>query len=170
MDLKSYIKDINDFPKKGIIFRDISPLLADSKAFSYAVDSIANKYSQKTIDKIVGLDARGFIFGSAVSYTTGIPFVMVRKPGKLPDKCASIDYQLEYGHNTFEIHKNAISKNENVLIIDDLLATGGSVKAVVELINKLGAKVHALECIVELGFLNARDTLDITINSQIVYD
>jgi adenine phosphoribosyltransferase len=170
MDLKNYIKDIKDFPKKGIIFRDISPLLANHKAFSYVVNSIANKYSLKTIDKIVGLDARGFIFGSAVSYITGIPFVMVRKPGKLPDKCASIDYQLEYGQNTFEIHENSITKNETVLIIDDLLATGGSAKAVIKLINNLGAKVYALECIVELRFLNARESIDTRVNSQIVYE
>jgi adenine phosphoribosyltransferase len=170
MDIKKYIKDIDDFPSKGIIFRDISPLLADPKAFSHVVDSIANKYNKRTIDKIVGLDARGFIFGSVVSYKTGIPFVMVRKPGKLPDECASIDYQLEYGQNTFEIHKNSINKNDNILIIDDILATGGSVKAVTKLIRELGAEIYALECIIELGFLDARSELDIKINSQVVYN
>jgi adenine phosphoribosyltransferase len=169
MDIKKYINTINDFPKEGIVFRDISPLLANHRAFSYVIDNIADKYNTKIIDKIVGLDARGFIFGSAVSYKTGIPFVMVRKPGKLPDECESVDYQLEYGCNTFEIHKNSINQNDKILIIDDLLATGGSVKAVAELIRKMGAEIHALECIVELDFLNARESLDFQINAQVVF-
>ncbi len=170
MDIKNYIKDIADFPKKGITFKDISPLLADPKAFAYVVDNIAEKYNAKSVDKIVGLDARGFIFGAAVAYKMGIPFVMVRKPGKLPDQCISIDYQLEYGENTFEIHENSISTNDQVLIVDDLLATGGSVKAVSQLIEELKAKVIALECVVELSFLNARKELNIAVNAQITYD
>ena len=170
MDIKNYIKDIADFPKKGITFKDISPLLADPKAFAYVVDNIAEKYNAKSVDKIVGLDARGFIFGAAVAYKMGIPFVMVRKPGKLPDQCISIDYQLEYGENTFEIHENSISANDQVLIVDDLLATGGSVKAVSQLIEELKAKVIALECVVELSFLNARKELNIAVNAQITYD
>ncbi|MFP6776196.1 MAG: adenine phosphoribosyltransferase [PS1 clade bacterium] len=170
MQIKKYIKDIEDFPKKGIIFRDISPLLASHEAFSYVIDNISKKYSKNTIDKIVGLDARGFIFGSVVSYKTGIPFVMVRKPGKLPDRCVSIDYELEYGINTFEIHKNSINKDDRILIIDDLLATGGSLTAVSKLLTKLGAKIQAYECIVELGFLNARNDQNFEINSQVIYD
>ena len=170
MDIKNYIKDIADFPKKGITFKDISPLLANPKAFAYVVDNIAEKYNAKSVDKIVGLDARGFIFGAAVAYKMGIPFVMVRKPGKLPDQCISIDYQLEYGENTFEIHENSISTNDQVLIVDDLLATGGSVKAVSQLIEELKAKVIALECVVELSFLNARKELNIAVNAQITYD
>ncbi len=170
MDINNYIKDIVDFPQKGIIFKDISPLLANPEAFAHVVDNIADKYNSDTIDKIVGLDARGFIFGAAVAYKMGVPFVMVRKPGKLPDQCISVDYQLEYGQNTFEMHENSIETNDKVLIVDDLLATGGSVKAVTQLIRELKAEVIALECVVELSFLKARDDLDIEINTQIAYD
>ena len=170
MNIDYYIKNIIDFPKKGIVFKDISPLLASPEAFTYVVDNIASKYSSNSIDKIVGLDARGFIFGAAIAYKIGLPFVMVRKPGKLPGQCISVDYQLEYDKNTFEIHKNSIADNDKVLIVDDLLATGGSVKAVAQLINSLNATVIAFECIVELGFLNARQDLDMLVNAQIVYD
>ena len=170
MQLENYIKDIVDFPKPGIVFKDISPLLANPAAFAYVVDDIASKYNTNTVDKIVGLDARGFIFGSAVAYKMGVPFIMVRKPGKLPDQCISVDYQLEYGQNTFEMHENAIQADDKVLIVDDLLATGGSVKAVTQLVRELKAEVIALECVIELGFLNAKNTLDININAQIVYD
>ena len=170
MNIDKYIKDIVDFPHKGIVFKDISPLLADPKAFACVIDNIASKYNPSSIDKIVGLDARGFIFGSAVAYKMGVPFVMVRKPGKLPDQCINIDYQLEYGQNTFEMHKNSITLNDQVLIVDDLLATGGSVKAVTQLIRELRGNVIALECVIELAFLEARNTLDIEINAQITYD
>ena len=170
MDIDNYIKDIVDFPQKGIVFKDISPLLANPEAFAHVVDDIASKYNKKTIDKIVGLDARGFIFGAAVAYKMGVPFVMVRKPGKLPDQCISIDYELEYGQNTFEMHENSIETNDKVLIVDDLLATGGSVKAVAQLIKELNAQVVALECVIELSFLNARGTLDIEVNAQVTYD
>ncbi len=170
MDINNYIKDIVDFPQKGIIFKDISPLLANPEAFAHVVDNIAEKYKANTIDKIVGLDARGFIFGAAVAYKMGVSFVMVRKPGKLPDQCISVDYQLEYGQNTFEMHENSIEANDKVLIVDDLLATGGSVKAVTQLIRELKADVVALECVIELSFLNARNDLDIKINAQITYD
>jgi len=170
MQLENYIKDVVDFPKPGIIFKDISPLLASPEAFAYVIDDIASKYNTNAIDKIVGLDARGFIFGASVAYKMGVPFVMVRKPGKLPDQCISVDYQLEYGQNTFEMHENSIQANDKVLIVDDLLATGGSVKAVTQLIRELKADVIALECIIELDFLKARNTLDIDINAQIIYE
>jgi len=170
MQLENYIKDIVDFPKKGIVFKDISPLLANPKAFARVIDNIASKYSTSTVDKIVGLDARGFIFGASVAYKMGVPFVMVRKPGKLPDQCISVDYQLEYGQNTFEMHENSIQINDKVLIVDDLLATGGSVKAVTQLIRELNANIVALECVIELGFLNARRSIDIKINAQITYE
>ncbi len=170
MQLENYIKDIVDFPKPGIVFKDISPLLASPEAFAHVINDIAGKYNANTVDKIVGLDARGFIFGASVAYKMGVPFVMVRKPGKLPDQCISVDYQLEYGQNTFEMHENSIEANDKVLIVDDLLATGGSVKAVTQLIRELKADVIALECIIELSFLNAKDTLDIDVNAQIVYE
>ena len=169
MNIKDYIKDIPDFPKKGIVFKDISPLLANPKAFASVINTMAGRYTQHQPDKIVSLDARGFIFGATLAYQLQVPFIMVRKSGKLPNECLSIDYQLEYGTNTFEIHKNAINTNDKVLIVDDLLATGGSVKAVRQLITQLNAQVIALECVVELGFLNARQHLNIEINSQINY-
>ena len=170
MNISNYIKDIHDFPKEGIVFKDISPLLANPQALKQVINSITSRYTSNKLDKIVGLDARGFIFGSVVAYALDVPFVMVRKPGKLPYECISIDYDLEYGTNTFELHKNAIAKNDNVLIVDDLLATGGSVQAVIKLIQELDANVVALECIIELGFLNARSLLGIDINAQITYD
>ncbi len=170
MNLEPYIKDIVDFPKPGIVFKDISPLLAEPKAFAHVVEDIAKRHDHGQIDKIVGLDARGFIFGAAVAYRLGIPFVMVRKPGKLPDRCVSIDYQLEYGQNTFEMHENSITSADKVLIVDDLLATGGSVKAVAQLLEDLGAQVLALECVIELAFLGARAQMNFPIKAQITYD
>ncbi len=170
MQLKNYIKNIPDFPSPGIVFKDISPLLANPQAFAYVVDKIGDKYSKNTLDKIIGLDARGFIFGASVAYKIGVPFVMIRKSGKLPDQCISADYQLEYGNNTFEMHKNSIQTGDKVLIVDDLLATGGSARAAIQLIQTLGAEVISLECVIELGFLKARAQLDVAIHAQIIYD
>ena len=170
MNIDAYIKDIIDFPQPGIVFKDISPLLAAPEAFAHVVDEIASRYHPEQIDKIVGLDARGFIFGATVAYKLGIPFVMVRKPGKLPDRCVSIDYQLEYGQNTFEMHENSISNADKVLIVDDLLATGGSVQAVAQLLKDLGAQVVALECVIALAFLGARDAIDFPVKAQITYE
>jgi len=170
MDIKKYIKDIPNFPKEGITFKDISPLLANTQAFRQVVNDITSRHTLNIPDKIVGLDARGFIFGAAVAYALEVPFVMVRKYGKLPDKCVSIGYELEYGTNTFELHKNSIINNDKVLLVDDLLATGGSVDAVSTLIKQLGAEIIALECIIELGFLNARKNLNFDIISQVTYD
>jgi adenine phosphoribosyltransferase len=170
MNINDYIKDIPNFPKEGIIFKDISPLLASPIAFKHVINSITSRHILNKPDKIVGLDARGFIFGAAVAYALEVPFVMVRKYGKLPDKCVSIGYELEYGTNTFELHKNSIATNDKVLLVDDLLATGGSVNAVASLIKQLGAEIIALECVIELGFLNARTTLDFDIISQVTYD
>lgn len=170
MNLEHYIKDIVDFPQPGIVFKDISPLLANPEAFAHVINDIAKRYEGKQIDKIVGLDARGFIFGATVAYQLGVPFVMVRKPGKLPDRCVSIDYQLEYGNNTFEMHENSIAAGDKVLIVDDLLATGGSVKAVAQLLSNLGAQVVALECVIELAFLGARSDINFPIKAQLTYD
>ena len=170
MRIKDYIKDIPNFPKEGIVFKDISPLLANPQVFKQVINDITHRHTLNKPDKIVGLDARGFIFGSAVAYALSVPFIMVRKPGKLPDECISVEYELEYGLNTFEMHTNSIKKDDNVLLIDDLLATGGSVKAVYELINKLGGKVKTLECIVELGFLKARENLKMKVNAQVIYE
>ena len=171
MNLKNYIRDVPDFPKKGILFRDISPLLASPVAFTYVIDMIASKPAYQNIDKIVGLDARGFIFGAAVAYKLGVPFVMVRKEGKLPLANARIDYDLEYGTSTFEMQRNSIKFHDKVLLVDDLLATGGSIRAVATLVNSLHANIVAFECIIELADLKGRDLLDgIPVHAQIIYE
>ncbi|MBI4777953.1 adenine phosphoribosyltransferase [Candidatus Desantisbacteria bacterium] len=159
MNLKDYIRDIPDFPKEGIIFKDITPLLKDGKAFAASVDEIAAKYEDKQIDLVVGIDARGFIVGSPVAYKLGIGFIPVRKPGKLPYKTASISYSLEYGTDTVEIHEDAVSKGQRILIVDDLLATGGTAAAVAKLVEKLGGIIVGIEFLVDLTFLNGRDNL-----------
>ena len=171
MNFKDYIKDIPDFPKKGIVFKDISPLLMNPDALDEITNIIADRYSENMPDKIVGLDARGFIFGSIVAGKLGVPFVMTRKEGKLPDKTISQKYELEYGFNVFEMHTNSIQPNDKVLIIDDLLATGGSMEAVTILVEKLHGQICGIECIIELGFLEGRKKLNnYKVNSQIIYN
>lgn len=158
-NLKECIRNIPDFPKPGILFRDITTLLKDAKAFKYAVDALSLKYKNKKIDAVVAVEARGFIFGSAVAYKLGAAFVPVRKKGKLPWKTNSVTYELEYGTDTLEIHHDAIKPKDNVLIIDDLLATGGTVKAVTELVKQLQAKITGIAFLIELAGLNGRDKL-----------
>lgn len=160
MDLKSKIRDIPDFPKAGIIFKDITTLLKDKEAFKFCVDKFTEKYKDAKLDAIVAVEARGYIFGAALAYTLGVGFVPVRKPGKLPYDTFSMDYELEYGTNTLEIHKDAVTKDQRVLIVDDLVATGGSSKACAHLIEKLGGKVAGFAFLVELTFLKGRDTLE----------
>ena len=140
-DLKDIIRAIPDFPKSGILFRDITTLLSNKDAFKEAIDKLAKTYQDKKVDKVVAIDARGFIFGGAVAYKLGAGFVPVRKKGKLPWKTNSATYELEYGTDTLEMHLDAISPGENVLIVDDLLATGGTAKAVTELVEKLQGKI-----------------------------
>jgi adenine phosphoribosyltransferase len=159
MDLKEYIRDIPDFPKPGIVFKDITPLWRNKHAFANAVDSIADKYYSKGIDIVVGIEARGFIMGATIAYKLGTGFVPVRKPGKLPYKTVSASYELEYGTDALEIHEDAIGHGDNVLIVDDLLATGGTAEAVIKLVKQLGGVVVGVEFIVELTFLNGRDKL-----------
>ena len=156
MDLKKYISEIPDFPKKGINFKDISPILESSEALEFVINSfeIANAWK---IDKIVGLDARGFIFGSILAYKMKIPFIMLRKKGKLPWECEQISYDLEYWSNTFEIQKQAINSWDKIAIVDDLLATGWSAKAAIDLVEKLGWVVESLNFVIELEFLKARE-------------
>ncbi|MFH1859820.1 MAG: adenine phosphoribosyltransferase [bacterium] len=160
MNLKEYIRDIPDFPKEGIIFKDITPLWRDGKAFAASIDEIAAKYSDKQIDLVVGVEARGFIVGAPVAYKLGVGFIPVRKPGKLPYKTTSISYSLEYGTDTIEVHEDAISPDMRILIVDDLLATGGTVAAVAKLVEKLGCVIVGIEFIIELGFLHGRDKLE----------
>ncbi|MCS7152057.1 MAG: adenine phosphoribosyltransferase [Endomicrobia bacterium] len=159
-DLKKFIRDIPNFPKEGIVFKDITPLLKDSIAFRFTIDRICEYNSRKTIQKVVAMEARGFIFGSAVAYKLGCGFVPVRKRGKLPYETISLEYQLEYGTDVLEIHKDGIEKNDNVLIVDDVVATGGTAKAVANLVEKCGGKVAGMSFVIELSFLTPRVKLE----------
>ncbi|MFC1566961.1 adenine phosphoribosyltransferase [bacterium] len=158
-ELKSAIRDILDFPKPGIIFKDITTLLNQKDKFKKTIDQFAEHYKEKQIDYIVGVESRGFIIGAALSYVLGAGFVPIRKKGKLPAETIQEDYELEYGTDTLEIHKDAIPENANVLIVDDLLATGGTLEAVAKLVEKLNANIVSIGCIIELSFLNGRDKL-----------
>lgn len=158
-ELKKIIRDIPDFPKKGIVFKDITTLLADAKSFHRMVDLIAHRYLGEKIDQIVGIEARGFLLGAALAYKLGTGITLVRKPGKLPYQTNSISYELEYGSDTLEIHKDAFKSGDRVIIADDLLATGGTMAAVVELVQKSGAEIHECAFMAELEFLNGRSRL-----------
>ena len=158
-ELKSSIRDIPDFPKKGVIFKDITTLLKDGNKFQKAIDCIVERYKDKKIDKVVSVEARGFIFGSAIAYKLGAGVIPVRKKGKLPHETHRIEYELEYGKDILEIHKDAISPNDNVLIIDDLLATGGTMKAVCDLVEGMEGKIVEVAFLIELTFLKGRDRL-----------
>jgi adenine phosphoribosyltransferase len=158
-DLKKYIRDIPDFPKTGILFKDITTLLNDKDAFRKAVNLLAKDYQKQNIDMVVAVEARGFILGGAVAHRLGAGFVPVRKKGKLPSKTISETYDLEYGTDTLEIHEDAIKPGARVLIIDDLLATGGTVKAVAELVKKLKGEIAGIAFLIELKFLKGKDKL-----------
>lgn len=158
-ELKSIIRDIPDFPKKGIIFKDITTLLADAKSYQRMVDLIAHRYVGQKIDKVVGVEARGFIIGAALAYKLGAGIVLVRKPGKLPSETFKKSYELEYGTDTLEIHTDAIRKGERVLIADDLLATGGTMAAVVDMVASMGGELAECCFMAELEFLNGREKL-----------
>ncbi len=155
MNLKKYISEIPDFPKPGINFKDMSPILENIEALDFVINSFEMQNAWK-INKIIGLDARGFIFGSILAYKMKLPFIMLRKKGKLPWECESISYDLEYGSNTFEIQKNAINPWDKIAIVDDLLATGWSAKAAIDLVEKLLGIVESLNFVIELEFLKAR--------------
>ncbi len=157
--LKEIIREIPDFPKKGIVFKDITTLLSDPKSFHRMVDLMAHRYIGEKIDQIVGIEARGFILGAALAYKLGTGITLVRKPGKLPFQTRSISYDLEYGSDTLEIHEDAFKKGDRVLIADDLLATGGTMAAVVDLIQEFGVEIHECAFMAELEFLNGREKL-----------
>jgi adenine phosphoribosyltransferase len=159
MELKSKIRVIEDFPKEGISFKDITTLLKDGEAFRETVDTIAGHLKEKNIDIIVGPEARGFILGAAVAYALGVAFVPVRKPGKLPAETRTYEYDLEYGVDQLEIHVDAIYEGARIAIVDDLLATGGTVSAVIKLIESLGGTVSQCEFLIELEELNGREKL-----------
>jgi len=159
MDLRALIRDIKDFPKPGIVFLDITPLLGDGPAFRHAIDIMAERYKDCGATKIVCAEARGFIFGAALAYKMGLGFVPVRKPGKLPWKTTSVTYDLEYGTDTLCMHEDALLKGEKVLLIDDVLATGGTLQGMLKLMEVFGAEIVAIGVLIELGFLNGRDKL-----------
>jgi len=157
--LKGCIRDIPDFPKEGVVFKDITTLLNNPTAFRKAVDLLARKFKDERIDQVVGIESRGFIFGSALAYKLKAGFVPVRKKGKLPYKTKSVSYELEYGTDTLEIHKDAIPPGSRVLIVDDLLATGGTVKAATRLMKGFKAEIRGVAFLVELTFLKGKEKL-----------
>ena len=159
MDLKKFIRSIPDYPKKGILFRDITTLIKDEKAFTETINRIVERSKKVHFDKIAAIESRGFVFASAVSYLLKKPFIMLRKKDKLPADVHSIDFELEYGTATIEVHKDSIEKNENVLVIDDLIATGGTAEAAAKLIEISGGKVACFVFVINLFDLNGSDNL-----------
>jgi adenine phosphoribosyltransferase len=159
LDLAGKIRDVPDFPKKGILFKDITTLLRDPAAFRESINRLAEEVASLEIDTVVGMESRGFIFGAPLAYVLGTGFVPVRKLGKLPAETVRVEYALEYGTNTLELHVDALSAGERVLVVDDLLATGGTVAATIQLVERLGAQVVASAFLVELSFLNGRAQL-----------
>lgn len=159
MNLEDYVASIPDYPEKGVTFRDISPLMADGQAFRTAVNEIVEYANQKQIDMVVGPEARGFIVGCPVAYELGVGFAPVRKPGKLPRKTIEVTYDKEYGEDTLSLHEDAIKPGQRVLVCDDLLATGGTVKATTELVEKLGGTVVGCAFLIELLDLHGRDKI-----------
>lgn len=159
LDLKKFIRDIPDFPKKGIIFKDMNTFPKYKEALRESVNILARQFAKQKVKYIVGMESRGFMFGAVLAYKLGVGFIPVRKKGKLPAKTRSVTYDLEYGTDTLEIHEDALKKGDRIVIIDDLLATGGTIGAVVKLVSSLGAKITGIGFVVELTFLNGRDKL-----------
>ncbi|MFA4873970.1 MAG: adenine phosphoribosyltransferase [bacterium] len=156
---RKHIRDVNDFPKPGIVFKDITPLLHNHQAFSAAIESFVGRYKDQKIDIVAGIESRGFLFGAPIAHQLGASFVPVRKKGKLPYKTVGISYDLEYGSATIEMHTDAISRGQRVLVVDDLLATGGTAGAACELIRKQGGLVIECAFVVELAFLGGREKM-----------
>lgn len=170
-DLRDSIRNVPDFPKKGIIFRDITTLLKDKIAFQKTIEIFYDRFKSYEIDKIVSVESRGFILGSALANRLCVGFIPVRKPNKLPSKTIREEYQLEYGKDALEIHLDAIQKGERILIVDDLLATGGTVQATCKLVEKLGGEIVGLTFLIELSFLKGREKLkEYNVHSIIQYD
>jgi adenine phosphoribosyltransferase len=157
--LKKLIREVPDFPQKGILFYDITTLLKDKLGFATLIDALSEHYLEEKVDLVLGIEARGFIFGPALAYRLNAGFVPVRKPGKLPSITAKYDYELEYGKGTLEIHRDAIDKDQRVIIVDDLLATGGTADATARLVRSLGGEIAGLGFVVELDFLKGREKL-----------
>lgn len=159
MDLQQYFRDIQDFPKEGILFKDITPLLLNPQARAQMLDQLVSELKEKQIDKVVGVESRGFFFGILLAEKLNAGFIPVRKPKKLPYKTISASYELEYGQDTLEMHIDAIQKGDKILIHDDVLATGGTAKAVCELVEKLGGEIVQCNFLMELSFLNGREKI-----------
>jgi adenine phosphoribosyltransferase len=169
--LRARIRDVPDFPQEGIVFKDITPLLADEATFSSVIDMIVVHFGRGNVDKVVGIEARGFILASPVAYHFGAGFIPVRKAGKLPWETDSEQYELEYGTETLEIHTDAFRPGERVLIVDDVLATGGTARATARLVERLGGKVVGIACLIELAFLKGREAIsDYDFFSLLTYD
>ena len=158
--LKTLIREVADFPKPGILFYDITTLLKDKQGFRATIDALKNHYRDSSVDVVIGIEARGFIFAPALAYALGAGFVPVRKPKKLPSECVRVDYALEYGTDSLEIHKDALDGGRRVLIVDDLLATGGTAAATTKLVEQVGGEVAGVGFVIELTFLNGRRKLD----------
>ena len=160
MDLKQYIREVPDFPKPGISFKDITTLLMDHAAFGHCTDMFAAEFREKELDKIVAIESRGFLFGASLAHALDCGLVLARKPGKLPAATKSMSYELEYGTDSLEIHEDAIDKGDRVLVIDDLLATGGTAGAIGKLLEDFGAEVVSFAFVIELEFLNGKEKLN----------
>jgi len=171
IDLKTKIREIPDFPKPGILFYDITTLLADPEAFGQVINTFADRYREQQVEAVLGTESRGFIFGAPLALELGVPFVPVRKPGKLPFDTLSESYELEYGTDSLEVHVDAVKPGQRVVVADDLLATGGTAAATVKLARQLGAEVLETAFVIELAFLNGREKLpgDVPVYSQITY-
>ena len=170
-ELKAKIRDIKDFPTEGILFKDITTLLRDPKAFKYVLDQLATAYIQARVEIVVGIESRGFIFGGALAHELGAGFVPVRKLGKLPARTIEVEYELEYGRDALAMHEDAIHPGQRVLVVDDLLATGGTASAAIELVQRCGGTVVACAFVIELAFLNGRRRLgDHEVCSLVTYD
>ncbi len=171
MELAGLIRDVPDFPIEGILFKDITTLIRDGDAFREVIDWMVDQYAGSNIDTVVAIEARGYIFGAPLAYQLGAGFVPIRKPGKLPAKTISESYELEYGTNSLEMHEDGIEPGQRVLVIDDLLATGGSARAAVNLVDRLGGKIIGVAFLIELDFLNGREKLEgYDVKSLIHYD
>lgn len=171
MRLEDHIRDIPDFPQPGILFRDITPLLKDADAMAYVINSFTEHFKNAGLDAVVSIESRGFLFGAPLAYNLGLPLVPVRKPGKLPADKMSVEYSLEYGTGSLDIHDDALAKGDRVVIVDDLLATGGTAIAAAKLVELLGGVVVSFAFLIELGFLDGRDKLSgYDIFTLITYD
>ena len=170
-DLKKVIREVPDFPKPGILFYDITTLLLDEGSFRYVIDWLCDGARAHQVDAVVGIESRGFIFGTPVAYNLGVPFVPVRKPGKLPAARMSVEYSLEYGDSQLDIHSDALRPGARVVIVDDLLATGGTAQATAKLVELIGGRVAFVACVLELTFLKGRQRLaDYEVETLVVYD